>query len=351
MMHAATADHRSTCPSTCQATWQLLTPNTAGGAAIAIIQITGNIDAALQAMAQSALSGGSFQVRNLAGIDRAVLARWSDTCLHLMPHGGTAVLHELGQWLEYSGIIKTDHTLSLADLRHAYPEATSDVQALMLWTLSRAASPAAVDLLLAQPALWEHRDWSQPRTSDESHRDSVLMRLIHPPLVVIVGEPNVGKSRLLNALAGHTVSIVSDQAGTTRDHVGVLALCDNVAVRLVDTPGARFTTDAIEAHAQAISRRLIQHADLVLSCSDGAHPFVDGLDLSAGTRVLRVGTKFDIYGNHPRADLTISAATGHGLPELAAAISQMLIPAQARQSPSPWRFWEGLDTQSPAPTH
>jgi hypothetical protein len=350
MMRAATADNRSTCPSTCQATWQLLTPNTAGGAAIAIIQITGHIDAALQAVAQSALPVGSFQVRNLAGIDRAVMARWSNTCLHLMPHGGIAVLDALGQWLTQAGIIKAANTLSMADLRHAYAEASSEVHALMLWTLSLAASPAAVDLLLAQPALWEHREWSQSRTYEESHRDQTLKHLIHPSLVVIVGEPNVGKSRLLNALAGQNVSIVSDLAGTTRDHVGVLALCDDVAVRLVDTPGARFTTDAIEAHALAISHRLIQQADLVLSCSDAEHPFLDGLALPAASRVLRIGTKFDICGNHPQADLTVSAATGHNMQDLAHLISQTLVPSTLRQAPVPWRFWDDFNDEIAAQT-
>ncbi len=51
-------------------------------------------------------------------------------------------------------------------------------------------------------------------------RDRVLRRLIDPPLVVAIGPPNIGKSSLLNALAGRSVALVADEAGTTRDHVG-----------------------------------------------------------------------------------------------------------------------------------
>ncbi len=90
--------------------------------------------------------------------------------------------------------------------------------------------------------------------------------------VAIVGKPNVGKSSLLNALAGYERVIVTDIAGTTRDTVEETVLLGNTRLRLIDTAGIRQTDDQIEAIGVARSQQEAQKADLVLFVCDGSQP-------------------------------------------------------------------------------
>ena len=86
----------------------------------------------------------------------------------------------------------------------------------------------------------------------------------------IVGKPNVGKSSLLNALAGYERVIVTEVAGTTRDTVEETVKVGNVLMRLIDTAGIRQTEDRIEAMGVERSRKAIEGADLVILVIDSA---------------------------------------------------------------------------------
>ena len=86
----------------------------------------------------------------------------------------------------------------------------------------------------------------------------------------IVGKPNVGKSSLLNALAGYERVIVTEVAGTTRDTVEETVKVGNVLMRLIDTAGIRQTDDRIEAMGVERSRKAIEDADLVILVIDSA---------------------------------------------------------------------------------
>lgn len=88
----------------------------------------------------------------------------------------------------------------------------------------------------------------------------------------IVGKPNVGKSSLLNTLAGYDRVIVTDIAGTTRDTVEETVLLGSTRLRLIDTAGIRETRDAIEAMGVERSRKAVENADLVLFLCDGSQP-------------------------------------------------------------------------------
>lgn len=91
----------------------------------------------------------------------------------------------------------------------------------------------------------------------------------------IVGKPNVGKSSLLNALAGYERVIVTEIAGTTRDTVEESVLLGSTRLRLIDTAGMRETEDRIEAIGVERSKAAAENADLVLFVCDGSQPLTD----------------------------------------------------------------------------
>lgn len=82
--------------------------------------------------------------------------------------------------------------------------------------------------------------------------------------VVIAGEPNVGKSSLLNALAGDQIAIVTPVPGTTRDRIRETILIEGMPVNIVDTAGLRETDDAVEKIGVEMTRDEIARADLVM---------------------------------------------------------------------------------------
>jgi len=91
----------------------------------------------------------------------------------------------------------------------------------------------------------------------------------------IVGKPNVGKSSLLNALAGYERVIVTEIAGTTRDTVEETVLVGSTRLRLIDTAGIRQTDDRIEAMGVARSREAAENAELIIFVCDGSKPLTD----------------------------------------------------------------------------
>ena len=88
----------------------------------------------------------------------------------------------------------------------------------------------------------------------------------------IVGRPNVGKSSLLNALAGYDRVIVTDIPGTTRDTVEESVMVGNKRLRLVDTAGIHETDDTVESIGIQRSREAIENADVVIFVCDGSRP-------------------------------------------------------------------------------
>ena len=86
----------------------------------------------------------------------------------------------------------------------------------------------------------------------------------------IVGKPNVGKSSLLNALAGYDRVIVTDIPGTTRDTVEETVMLGNTKLRLIDTAGIRETADTVETIGVERSKKAVETADLVLFVCDGS---------------------------------------------------------------------------------
>jgi tRNA modification GTPase len=167
------------------------------------------------------------------------------------------------------------------------------------------------------------------RVVDELCRHTALGRhLTRPWRVVVAGAANVGKSSLVNALAGYQRSVVSPTPGTTRDVVTTRLAIDGWPVEVADTAGLREGGRPLEEEGMRRARATAAAADLCLWVLDAAAAPVwpDG---SAGA-VHLVVNKIDVP---PAWDLglangalRVSALTGAGLGELCAAISGWLVP-------------------------
>ena len=155
-------------------------------------------------------------------------------------------------------------------------------------------------------------------------------QLLHDGIrIVLAGEPNVGKSSLLNALAGDDIAIVTPIAGTTRDTVRSRVSLRGLPTEIIDTAGLRDTTDPIEIIGIERTRAAIADADLalVLVESDAAVPDRLLAELPANLPRLIVRNKIDLasdVSHEPHADdrgVWLSAKTGDGVELLVDAIT------------------------------
>ena len=114
----------------------------------------------------------------------------------------------------------------------------------------------------------------------------------------IVGKPNVGKSSLLNALAGFERAIVTDIPGTTRDTVEESVMVGSTRLRLIDTAGIRETDDAVEALGVERSKKAVEEADLTIFVCDGSQPLTEEdrqiMDLCQDTPAIALINKIDL---------------------------------------------------------
>lgn len=161
--------------------------------------------------------------------------------------------------------------------------------------------------------------------------------LRHGARTVISGEPNVGKSSLLNLLLGFERAIVSPTAGTTRDTIEEIIQVHGIPLRLVDTAGLRESTDAIERVGIERTERELDRADLVIEVVDASHPPAEAHRLTLPEAVARrrilVLNKADL-GVHPAwaevreaQTIPLSCLSGEGVEALRDAIRAVIATA------------------------
>lgn len=150
----------------------------------------------------------------------------------------------------------------------------------------------------------------------------------------IVGRPNVGKSSLLNALAGFDRVIVTDIPGTTRDTVEETVLVGSTRLRLLDTAGIRDTADTVEALGVRRAKEAIENADLVIFVCDGSQALTGEdeaiIDLCLEhENAIALVNKSDLGEKIAPGDLpfmtviSVCAKTGDGLDQFADAVDAM----------------------------
>lgn len=157
---------------------------------------------------------------------------------------------------------------------------------------------------------------------DRAQQGSLLRNGLH---VVIAGQPNVGKSSLLNRLAGFERAIVTDVAGTTRDALRETIQIEGIPLHVVDTAGLRESEELVERIGIERSWKEIERADLILQVVD-ARNGITAEDAALAARFpaalpqLVVENKCDLTGNVATSRteggltrLRLSAKTGEGI--------------------------------------
>ncbi len=287
-----------------------------------------------------------------------------EDCLEFHLHGSLAVLQALFSVLDTLPNVrlaapgeftrrafennKLDLTQAeaLADLIAAETEsqrqqALSNLQGTFGETI-KALRTDLVSIMARVEALVDFPDEDIPKSVEDELEDKLqnLRRSIHTLLktaeqgmairdgfrIAILGEPNVGKSSLLNALANKDAAIVTAQAGTTRDIIEVHANLAGYPVILVDTAGLRETEDVIEAEGIKRARKAANTAHLKLwldAPGQQAAPNVsrETFDLYVLNKCDLIGTISEPASENIDYDLRVSAKTGQGLDDLKEALA------------------------------
>jgi tRNA modification GTPase len=155
--------------------------------------------------------------------------------------------------------------------------------------------------------------------------------------IMLLGPVNVGKSTLLNAIAGRDVAIVSTEAGTTRDLIEVAVDLGGVKVTLIDGAGLREAESAVEREGVRRARDRAAGADLVLWLGD--RDAIGAPDLETDAGIWTVATKADLESEDElirlrnEADFVLSGRTGEGVDALLKAITRWASERSAGETP------------------
>jgi tRNA modification GTPase len=282
--------------------------------------------------------------------EELVVCRRGEKQIEVHCHGGVAAVRAIiaslvalgceeiswGEWC-----LRSTDDLIRAEARIALADATTmRTAAILLDQLNGALTSAIRDAIDAVDADYWPR--AGELVSEILGRGELGLHLTTPWRVVLAGPPNVGKSSLINALAGFERAIVSPTPGTTRDVVTLLTAIEGWPILLADTAGLRASDDELEAAGVELAQSMLGTADLVVFVNDVTQPAVtvDNAFLSSArtSRIIEVWNKVDLLsaGAAPsrgdcdaqtlQSSLYTSAATGEGIADLAAAIARLLVP-------------------------
>lgn len=210
------------------------------------------------------------------GAEDLLLVRTGQQEWEIHCHGGNAAVDRICSDLREVGC---DVTMASPESTHVQPLA-AQLQSLV----SHCRSRRTADICLAQSQVLP--DFLKSLCTQELsvavdlvrqflRWEPFATRLTRPFRVAIVGQPNAGKSSLLNAMVGFERAIVYEEPGTTRDLLEAEIFVDGFAFQLVDTAGIRETADAIESSGVEAARRSLASSDaclLVVDATAGWQP-------------------------------------------------------------------------------
>jgi tRNA modification GTPase len=280
----------------------------------------------------------------IVGVDRADEQTW----IEVHCHGGREVVRWIGEILETEGIASVSwQTLQTetagratdADIEAALAQAPTIRTAAILLDQVQGAMAREIAEMLSR---WPGEETGKALATLAS-RVEMGLHLVEPWKIAVLGAPNVGKSALVNALAGYTRSIVSEVPGTTRDLLSVRLAIDGWPMELWDTAGMRESASSLEKEGMQKAREAGTRADIciwVLDSSespvwpDFAHArlqlVINKIDLQPAWAFQRDAHEAQIdRDGPPKVSLrvpTVSAKTDEGMSELCQAISGWLVP-------------------------
>lgn len=330
-----------------------LTP--AGRGAVAVVLVVG--PDAVRAVSNHFVPAGKLSI-SAAPVGRILFGRWrasgeelvvcrrAEDRVEMHCHGGVAAVRAVidslqaegcspvpwREWIRQEPALVGDKITREAQIALA-DAVTMRTAGILLDQLNGALSAAIREVLSAVAA----ENWPQATALVGAllERRDVGLHLTTPWRVVLAGPPNVGKSSLINALAGYERAIVSPIPGTTRDVVTLTTAIDGWPVVLADTAGLRTSDDELESAGVELAQSALASADLAILVCDAVASGVDGAQWkSLPLRTIEVRNKIDLVCESGGVEddpargsvISVSALTGEGIAALAAAIGVALVP-------------------------
>jgi tRNA modification GTPase len=323
-----------------------------GPSAVAIVRVVGPdavalvmscLDRPLTTSSPPPRVGPSLRVARWKDGEPVVVRMRSEEEVEVSCHGGAIPVARVLDELRRRGAL----ILSWEELVWATSRSAIEAEAQI--ALTRAMTCFSAELLVAQASglLEGHLRTLLSRLREGSVQDVQValealqqrarlgVHLVEPWKVVLVGRPNVGKSSLLNAVAGYPRAIVHDQPGTTRDVLTERVTWDGWLLELHDTAGLREVEDPLEAEGIRRALRQSAEADLVWLVLDSSTPptSMDGRLLEEFPQAVRVRNKADLPAAWDAHDLSsqgiwvdVSALARTGIEELLCLSVERLAP-------------------------
>ncbi len=338
-----------------------------GRAAVAVVVVAG--PDALRAIGNCFVARSGRAVGDIP-IGRIVLGRWGgpegeelilcrrdERQIEVHCHGGIAAVEAVISrlvnegcqrltWREWIHRCAPDRIRAAAQI--ALAEAVTERTAAILLDQLNGALTEAVRGIVADIAAAE---WSSAAESIDEllSRQELGLHLTNPWRVVVFGSPNVGKSSLINALAGYERAIVSPIPGTTRDVVTVTTAIEGWPVQMSDTAGFRDSQDELESAGIKLATNMLSRADLAIFVHDATtlregssnnETKIEQPKLAPHVRATHAINKIDLFPASERMQLLqrftssqpandcphlVSALNGEGVADLMSAIARALV--------------------------